>query len=354
MKIVCHILLLFLFVYQCKLGAQNLVPDSSFEVVRRMPEKKNNSIYCTQSWMSPTSGGASDYYHKDARKHSGAPRNIFGRQKPHSGNAYAGICIRTNFMEYLQTKLFDTLAAEQDYLIEFYICKAERSIGTVKEFGVLFANKISIGLPGTCISAYPSVKLTLPQGFRNKRKWIKFSAVYRAQGNEAALILGHFMYQKSKPFKGFSHYYIDDVSVTCIKNKTDSLSNLKQEKANSNFLKLKQEEITILKNVFFETNESELLEVSYAELNKVLNYLFEHPSALIQIFGHSDNSGNEAQNIALSQGRAKAVANYLTEKGIHKSRIRYFGFGSSKPIHPNDSEEGRKQNRRVEFLIQEL
>src|SRR3954468_1981097 len=98
---------LFLVAHSFSILAQNLVPDPGFEIVRRIPSKQNNSINCTKNWTQTNGGG--DYYHKDGDRHAGVPHNIFGRQKPHSGKAYGGICTRKHFIEYLHTKLKDTL-----------------------------------------------------------------------------------------------------------------------------------------------------------------------------------------------------------------------------------------------------
>jgi len=68
----------------------------------------------------------------------GIPRNIFGKQQPHSGSAYVGICIRKKYIEYLEVKLVDTLVKDQGYLVEFYISRSNRSLTSVNEFGVLF------------------------------------------------------------------------------------------------------------------------------------------------------------------------------------------------------------------------
>ena len=71
----------------------------------------------------------------------------------------------------------------------------------------------------------------------------------------------------------------------------------------------------------------------------------------IQINGHTDNVGNEADNLLLSEKRAKAVYGYLIEKGIDSVRLRYKGFGETKPVADNESEAGRKVNRRTEFVV---
>jgi outer membrane protein OmpA-like peptidoglycan-associated protein len=71
----------------------------------------------------------------------------------------------------------------------------------------------------------------------------------------------------------------------------------------------------------------------------------------IEIHGHTDNTGDEAKNQKISENRAKAVREYIISKNIEPKRISYKGFGSKQPIKLNNTEEGRKKNRRVEFLI---
>ena len=344
------LIILVLVGFSFHLKSQNLVPDSSFESVHRLPTKKENSLTCTKDWMSPTEG-ASDYYHNDSKRHTGVPRNVFGRQKPHTGNAYAGICVRANFIEYVQTKLTDTLIKDQEYLVEFYLCKAERSIGSVKEFGVLFTPKMTWGLTNKGILASPHIEFLKPSGFKKKDTWMKFSAVYKANGDEAAFILGPFKNSKSKRFRGFAHYYIDDVSINPINVLVDTaIQAIEPEIQKEEFLPSVGRTIR-LENVFFSTNESILLPNSYAELDQLVNYLMEEPKANIHISGHTDNTGSEELNFVLSEARSEAVANYLSSKNISETRISFSGHGSEMPIASNDTDEGKQQNRRVEFTI---
>lgn len=106
-----------------------------------------------------------------------------------------------------------------------------------------------------------------------------------------------------------------------------------------------------LNNIFFETNKSELKKESFVELKKVLQILNKYPEMEIEISGHTDNVGNEDYNKMLSQKRAEAVMNYLTENNIAINRIIPVGYGMIKPTDTNDTEEGRARNRRVEFTI---
>jgi outer membrane protein OmpA-like peptidoglycan-associated protein/tetratricopeptide (TPR) repeat protein len=106
-----------------------------------------------------------------------------------------------------------------------------------------------------------------------------------------------------------------------------------------------------LHNIFFDYKKSDLTKESIAELNNLVKLLNQYPTLKIEISGHTDNVGDAEYNQKLSVARAKAVVDYLIGKGISASRLSYVGFGFSKPVASNDTEEGRKLNRRSEFKI---
>lgn len=110
-------------------------------------------------------------------------------------------------------------------------------------------------------------------------------------------------------------------------------------------------ETIVLQNVNFESGKSTLLSSSFSELNALSVYLQENPTKRIEISGHTDNVGNSEKNQQLSEARAKAVRDYLISQGIDSTRIEYRGYGSSKPVASNETEEGRAENRRVEFVM---
>jgi len=107
----------------------------------------------------------------------------------------------------------------------------------------------------------------------------------------------------------------------------------------------------VLENVFFDTDKFILKDESRVELQKLIEFMKFNKDIKVQINGHTDNTGDKQKNIILSQNRAKAVTEYLIEKGIGKDRLTYKGFGDSKPLVPNDSEQHKAMNRRTEFMI---
>lgn len=107
----------------------------------------------------------------------------------------------------------------------------------------------------------------------------------------------------------------------------------------------------VLKNINFDFAKYSLQPVSFTELKKVVLVLQQNPTYKIEIAGHTDNIGNKSSNILLSQNRAKAVKEYLVSQKINVDRITFSGYGSSKPIANNETEEGRAKNRRVEFVL---
>lgn len=106
-----------------------------------------------------------------------------------------------------------------------------------------------------------------------------------------------------------------------------------------------------LENILFEKASAILLSESYPELDKLYKFLVGSPNVIIEIAGHTSSEGDDKYNLKLSQERAFAISNYLINKGIPKSRIEAVGYGETKPLATNDTEEGRKLNRRVEFKI---
>jgi len=104
-------------------------------------------------------------------------------------------------------------------------------------------------------------------------------------------------------------------------------------------------------NVLFAFDSSNLSGDAKVNLDKLVKILNVYPDTDIEVQGHTDSKGTESYNQNLSQTRAGAVSGYLFNNGISNNRIRTKGFGENMPKYDNNTENGRSQNRRVEFLI---
>ncbi len=133
-------------------------------------------------------------------------------------------------------------------------------------------------------------------------------------------------------------YFLDEV-----KNEVVYFEDKKIEKGKS----------MILNNITFEFNSYKLNSNSYPELQKIVKLLQTNPNYKIELIGHTDNIGNKSTNIELSKNRAKAIKDYLVLQKIDEKRITFQGKGSLIPISENETETGRKLNRRVEFILKQ-
>jgi len=330
---------------------KNLVPNGSFENYK----KKSNNITNAIPWKGIATV---DYYQTPIENDT--TRCKGGR----TGDCYAGLRFQKKYKEFLEVKLAEPLRHGQNYQFECWIKLAFWSNAQLKSFGVYFSKA------GMKAVSYPerdyivdsvARKGALDGGFC----WFKIKGIYRAGGGEKFITIGNFSPNVKKDmakinlFKpGFkeAYYFVDDVSLKWIKPKEDDIKivyvdSVKYEK--DSVLQVKTdahvgEKITL--KVSFELGRSYLTSESFPELNKLAQYMFRHPNFVIQINGHSDNQGSKRKNQRLSEERARAVFEYLINRGV-QNKMYYMGYGDSVPIADNATDEGQAKNRRVEFEI---
>ncbi len=109
-----------------------------------------------------------------------------------------------------------------------------------------------------------------------------------------------------------------------------------------------------LQNVFFNTDSDELLDESLVQLNALLEVMEARADMKIELRGFTDNRGDSAHNLDLSQRRATSVLDWLVSRGVDRNRLSARGFGDAQPIADNDTQAGRARNRRVDFTIRSL
>lgn len=351
-----YIFILFLSIIHIHLYPQNLVKDPSFEEYKRCPTHLTQSakLFPLSEWWSPTKG-TPDYMNScsDEITNYSTPKNKHGIQSPKSGEGYLfAVHSKDDLTEYVQSELTTFLSKDEKYYVELWVSLSESSGLATNRFGILFSKeKVEDFQSRKALSYVPQV---ISDTFITEiNSWVKISGTFTAQGGEKYITIGCFardkndfvkVKQKTKGFffsKTSGGYFLDDVLVERVKKDTVVPKQFASE----------LNKPIILKNITFEFGKSKLKESSFAELNNLAAELQANPSYQITLSGHTDNIGQEEDNLKLSKARAKAVAEYLIIKGIDKERITYKGYGSQQPITTNETEQGREQNRRVEFIL---
>ncbi|MEZ5058876.1 MAG: OmpA family protein [Saprospiraceae bacterium] len=339
------------------LSAQNLVPNPGFEEVGRLGKywTSNNQQFdnCIKHWSSPNQGSP-DVLHtklvpliKPNRPHL----EIIGH-KPRTGDYFVGIktygCATKTLhcKEYIQTHLLRPMLPGKRYYIEFWINPAKTSPRVNKIGLALSENKISEPLQLGLYYFQPVLQAEEILD-SNPNDWIKISDTITVERAMEYLLIGSFApddfisVDTSQTLLRYSYYFIDDVLVQPL---DPSFSE-----------DIFQEGVPVtLQNVFFELNKASLSNESAFELDYLFQLLKQNSKLKIRIVGHTDNTGNDEQNLQLSRERADTVLDYLVEKGIKSSRLTAVGMGSTQPVSDNETEEGRQKNRRVEFIPVEI
>jgi outer membrane protein OmpA-like peptidoglycan-associated protein len=137
-----------------------------------------------------------------------------------------------------------------------------------------------------------------------------------------------------------------------LENREAELASARQELAALQAKETARGTVVTLGSVLFATGRAELLPGAQSAVDRLARYLEDNSAKTVLIEGHTDSTGSDTTNLRLSQERADAVRMALIARGIGASRIAATGLGSSSPVAPNSTPEGRQQNRRVEIVIQ--
>ena len=145
---------------------------------------------------------------------------------------------------------------------------------------------------------------------------------------------------------------VPDMRDACPNEPADSRVDPRRSNGCPSRVVVTSKSIMILEMVYFETNKAVIKPVSFGLLDDVAKTLNTYTDIqLVEVQGHTDNVGNDASNLKLSQARAEAVMKYLVNKGVDPTRLQAKGYGETQPIDSNDTAEGRAKNRRVAFTI---
>jgi outer membrane protein OmpA-like peptidoglycan-associated protein len=165
------------------------------------------------------------------------------------------------------------------------------------------------------------------------------------RGNPVLSLRINNMYEVDVTKKGYTYFN------TVLDVKTAEVAEIKEIVKEIVIEELTAETKMVFNNITFETNSAELNTESYAELNRLLGLMGRNPDLKIEISAHTDDVGSNEYNSRLSDRRASSVVNFLTDNSISKGRVVSKGYGELRPLVPNDSDENRARNRRVEIKI---
>jgi OmpA-OmpF porin, OOP family len=362
--------IILLWICWIPVRGQNLVQNGSFEEKAYCPTSFNEHQLKAVSHWSQVNEGTPDYFHACSRK-VGVPQNAFGSQEALDGEAYAGMAVfspgQPDYREYLTTRLTRPLRAGEGVCIEFHVSAADNCKYVIDGIGALLTAEKPTQEKSLVITAEPAMQNPRLHMLDEDTGWVLLSDYYVAKGGEEFLTLGNFKPdRKLKIIRRtrienpdangkWAYLYVDQVKVTPVKNKEECsceneyLASIVTDPPKEIF----EADDLRVDAVLFDFDQDVLTNEARKQLDDIFKIMRRNTSIFMEIDGHADAVGNDLYNLGLSGRRADRVIAYLTGKGVDSDRFTKTAYGSRQPVAPNTTDEGRAQNRRVEFHIRQ-
>lgn len=344
--------------------------NGSFEQKMYCPSSFNQlTLKSIAEWFQ-LNEGTPDHFDACSEK-AGVPNNMFGVQLAQDGNAYAGMAVysptQRNYREYLCSKLTRPLAAGEKVCIEMWISTADYSKYVTDAIGIVLSKTKLEQERNQVIRLTPTMGNPRLHMLDAYDEWVMIGDVFTAKGGEEYITIGNFLADKelkimsrtadsnAKESNRWSYVFVDNVSVKSVKDKSQCSceNDLIRSLVVDPPLELSEYTKIKLDAIYFDFDQDVLTEEALKELDEVYMLLRRNKAMYMEISGHTDIIGNDQYNIDLSKRRAQRVIDHLVKKGIPADRLTIQYFGSSEPIQENTTDEGRAQNRRVEFQVLE-
>lgn len=342
----------------------NLIPNPSFEDLRHKSPDLSVDAYLAYrnyigKWASPTKTTPDLLF------------NINDGDSPmaRTGDQMLGILTHNpiskrsdTWREYAQVKLTQTLQAGEEYELEFWVKRHPQANMASNNMGAFLGYKPIVLKNYDPISDLELVVNETEIINPNAPEWVKISGRFTAKGKEHFLVIGNFYNNENTKFKEVKnlvepawenpYYLLDDVSLKQIM-KPEPVVVAEPEPVFED-IEIKKGQVIRLDKIYFDFDKSDLLPTSNEQLDKLVELLEAYPSMRIAIHGHTDSRGSDSYNERLSDDRSKAVYHYVASQAINPNRLNYKGFGEVNPVDTNETDEGRQNNRRVEFVVLEI
>ena len=345
----------------------NLVPNPSFEERAWCPTDINTSQLRTlKDWTSPNAA-TPDHFDVCGSSRVGVPANSFGNQEPVAGTGYAGLVVhsadRPQYREFLQARLTRPLKPGEWVCVSFWVCPADVSHFVADGVGAALTATSEVSRGEGPLPLTPQIDNPRLHILSDRHSWLQLSDAYQATGGEAYLTIGNFRPPSATrvlerkdwgPLSNdWAYLYLDEVKVEPIPDRAAcSCLNTRDaaEVTDPPWQTYLTEEI-YFDNVLFDFDRSDLSESARTLFDIVADALLINRFLVVEVNGHTDIIGSDGYNLELSERRARSVLDYLTWKGVDPNRLRLAYHGFRTPTADNTTEDGRRQNRRVEFIV---
>ena len=350
------------------LRSQNLVPNPGFEAYTVCPGGYNEhpEEFHVNDWR-PANGGTPDHFHSCSVGEADVPHNWAGVSDAFEGHGYIGLyawmSLGINYREFAQCKLISPLVKDSLYVFQFHYKLSSYSKYSIDRLGVLLTDTLISWRRDQAPNIKPTFHALRDSALtENTGSWESGRWEFRAKGGERFITIGNFYddgqthsYKiqfrdiQQEMLKDAAYYYVDGVELYSPFAK-DSLENLTPQ--------FRPERVAlnttyVLKNIQFEFDSYKLLATSFDELDQLARFTLKHPRVLLRLSGHTDDVGGDRYNKKLSENRARSVAKYMMLQGIATDRIEVIGYGKTKPLIDDETEDARAVNRRVEIVFSE-
>lgn len=377
-------LLLLIFSSICVFSQNtNLVENGSFEIIKGKV-KGLGCIEAADEWKNVTTSKADLFVKENKNPLLLTSGNTYGKEDPKEGENYAGIVVYSPkdkiARNYITSPLAQPMLKGKKYCISMYISLAEGSKFATNQVGINFHKKQIKQEDNKNIIEKTSILHPQSKVVNATYGWEKVCGTYIAEGGEEFITIGNFTATdktktekaiKIKDYKGvlsdFAYYYIDDISVVMVDQKTTCDCGPNEDKKDTYYHKIimLEDKMTAVERIeahtaFFPFGKYELQETNRSTIDAVIREMKANPSYIVELFGHLDV--NEAELASkkplfadLANRRIREVMKYMIENGIDEKRLISTPKDEKEPneeiLEDDDEELKLAKNRRVMFIV---